>query len=337
MSDELGVLQEEFPAFRIWREDISGRTRYIARSQHAGLNPHTLVTADPDELRGALGPRDTGPASFSPQTPNVARVYHYLLQGKDHYAADRAAAVQILRDFPEVTQIARANREFLAQAVHLAAAQGICQFIDLGAGLPISPNTHETAREIVPHARVAYVDHDPVVLAHARAILAVDDQIAVVAGDLSDPASVFADSGLTSVIDLASPVCVLLVSVLHFLPARRADAAVAVIRQQLAPGSCLVISAGTSTGTDPTLIRALQAAYAGIAPVTGRTETEIAAWFDGLALASPGLTDIWAWLPGSPHYAAAAPEARARFLAGVACKPASTPSEDDAVCWVPGQ
>jgi O-methyltransferase involved in polyketide biosynthesis len=325
---ELASLREEFPGFRIWRETTGERVRYVARSQRPGLNPHTVVTDDPAELRAALEPsRDTGLVPFSPATPNIARMYDYFLEGKDHYPADRAAARRILDTFPEVAKIARANRAFLTRAVRHVARQGITQYIDLGSGLPTEPNTHETARQVTPGARTAYVDSDELVLAHSRALLGVDDQIAVITGDIRDPAAILTSPALTGLIDLEQPVCVLLVSVLHFLPPWEADVAVAAFRDRIAPGSYLIISAGTSTGTDPELITTMQDAYAGTAPVSGRTEQEIAAWFDGLTLARPGLADIWAWRPDSLPRPARPPSSRARFLAGVARKPtpASSP------------
>jgi S-adenosyl methyltransferase len=326
VSDDLAALRAEFPVFRIWREEVSGRVRFVARSMRPDLNPHTVITPDLSELRAAIEPsREDSLRPFSPATPNVARMYDYLLHGKDHLAVDRAAAAGIIRRYPEVALIARANREFQARAVRYVAARGITQFIDLGAGLPAAPNTHDSARQITPDARVAYVDHDPVVLAHARALLAVDSKVAVVAADIGNPGAVLADPALTSLIDLRQPVGVLLVSVLHFLPAAEADAAVAAFREQMAPGSYLVISAGTSTGTDPALVRSLQAAYDGTAPVTGRAEPEIAAWFDGLTLVRPGLADVWAWHPDNLLYLARTWQPRARFLGGVARKPASIP------------
>jgi O-methyltransferase involved in polyketide biosynthesis len=255
----------------------------------------------------------------------VARVYDYVLGGKDHYPADRAAAEAMLGMFPEIGNMARANRAFLTRAIRHVARHGVDQFIDLGAGLPTSPNTHETARRIMPGARVAYVDHDPMVLAHARALLAVDDGISVVAGDLRDPAAILASPVLRTLIDFHQPVCVLLVSVLHFLPAGDADAVVAAVKDLMAPGSYLIISAGTSTGTDPALITQVQAAYGDTAQVTGRSEAEITAWFDGLLLARPGLVDVWSWRPDGARLTRRPPQARARFLAGVALKPASLP------------
>jgi hypothetical protein len=223
-----------------------------------------------------------------------------------------------LEQFPEVAAIAVANREFVTRAVRYLAQQGITQFIDVGSGLPATPNVHETARTVTSTARVAYVDHDPVVLAHARALLAVDHQVSVVAGDIRDPGSIFTEAAASGVIDSSRPAGVLLASVLHFLTSAEADAAVAAFRERMAPGSYLVISAGSSTGTDPGLIRLLQEVYGDTAPVTGRTAAEIGRWFDGLTLVSPGLVDVWAWRPDALRRPAAS---RASFLAGIGYKP----------------
>ena len=251
-------------------------------------------------------------------------MYDYWLQGKDHYPADRAAALAVMEKFPEVATIAQANRAFLVRAVRHVARQGVTQFIDFGAGLPTSPNTHEVAREITPDARVCYVDNDQLVLAHARAMLEVDDHVSVTAGDIRAPGAALADPAIASLIDATTPTCVLMVSVLHFLTPEEADAAVAAVRRWLAPGSYLVISAGTSTGTDPELIKSLQDAYAETAPVTGRTAEEIAAWFDGFTLARPGLTDVWDWRRSGPRPAYFPGPPRARFLAGVGRKTPGT-------------
>jgi len=319
-GEDLAVLRAEFPAFRIWEEQMPGRVRYVACSRRQGVNPHTVITADLDELREALQPAlpadDTGTASSSAQ-PNIARMYSYWLSQKDHYATDRAAANKVLERFPEVAEIAKANRAFMTRAVGYLADQGITQFIDIGSGLPASPNVHEVARRVTPDARVVYVDRDPVVLAHSRALLAVDDKVDVVAGDIRNPGSLLTQVQLRGVIDSIQPTGVLLLSVLHFLTAAEADAAVATVREWIGPGSYLVISAGTSTGTDPELIRLLQDVYGDTAPVTGRTEAQITAWFDGLTQVEPGLVDVWAWRPDTWRHPATA---RARFLAGVGRK-----------------
>ena len=329
MNDELAALRDEFPGFRIWREIIGDRTRYVARGAHPGISPHTVVTEDVGELRAALG-EDAGQQAastpFDTSAPNIARVYNYWLGGKDHHAADRQAADSVLADFPEVALVARANREFITRAIRHVSAQGIVQFIDIGAGLPASPAVHEAAQEITADARVAYVDNDPLVLAHARALLAGGPGVAVVNGDMREPEAILGSRALRSLIDLDQPVCVLLASVLHFLPADQADTTVTALRKRMSPGSYLIISAGTSTGTDPQLIRCLQSAYADAAPVTGRTADEIAAWFEGFSLARPGLVDVRAWRPSGPRRLPRPEVSRARFLAGVGRKLPLVPS-----------
>jgi hypothetical protein len=320
-EDDLAMVQADFPGYRIWREILPGRDRYVVRSLLPGLNPHTVVTDDLTELRDLLEPvSPQQPGAFTAAEANVARMYAHWLGGKDSFEADRAAADSVLVRFPEVAELARANRAFLARAVRHVAGQGVRQFVDFGAGLPDSPNVHEIAREHAPDARVVYVDHDPVVLSHARALLAADENIGVVAGDLQSPALALADPVLRRVMGNGEPVCVILGCVLHFLAASQADAAAAWFRRWIAPGSYLVISAGTSTGTDPELLRQLQAAVGDTAPVTGRTAGEIAAWFDGLALARPGVVDVWAWRPGTLVRPA---RSQARILAGVGRKPAA--------------
>ncbi len=319
--EDLVALRADFPGFKIWEECLPGRSRYVARSLREGVRPHTVVTPDLGELRAAL--EAVAPARvvpFSTSQPNIARMYDYWLQGKDHYPADRAAALAVMEKFPEVSAIAQANRSFLVRAVRHVARQGVTQFIDFGADLPTSPNTHEVAREVAPNARVSYVDNDQLVLAHARALLEVDDHVTVTAGDLRAPGAALADPAIASLMDATMPVCVLLVSVLHFLPPVEADAAVAAVRRWMAPGSYLVISAGTSTGTDPELITSLRDAYAGTAPVSSRTAEEIAAWFDRFTLARPGLTDVRDWRRSGPRPAPFTGPQKARFLAGVARK-----------------
>jgi hypothetical protein len=153
---------------------------------------------------------------FDPSVPNTARVYSYWLGGKDHFPAGRAEAACLLEIYPPLRDLVRENRAFVIRAVAWAAEQGMGQFIDLGAGLPASPAVHQAARDVLPAARVAYVDTDPVVLSHARALLAQDDGVTAVDADLRDPDAVLADPELRAVIDPAEPVCVILAAVLHF-------------------------------------------------------------------------------------------------------------------------
>ena len=327
-AGRLSDLRAEFPRFRIWQEIVGDRVCYVARLLHPGTAPHTIVTHDLDELRATLNqapadPQVTKAQDFDTSAPNIARVYAHWLGGKDSFAADRQAADAVTSEFPEITLVAKANRAFVVRAAAYVAAQGITQFVDVGTGLPTSPSVHDIAARADPAARVVYVDHDPVVLAHARALLATRPGVTIVAGDMRQPDAILAAPELRSAIDLAQPVCIILAAVLHFLPASQADAIVAAFRRAMAPGSYLVISSGTSTGASPALIARLAAAYQDTTVVTGRTADEIAAYFTGLHLVPPGLTDVWAWRPDSDHYWPPPPSAR--ILGAVARKPASSP------------
>jgi uncharacterized SAM-dependent methyltransferase len=253
-------------------------------------------SAEPGEIVGACG--------FDPSKPNAARVYDYLLGGKDNFAADRDAAARLVEALPDAAHVARANRSFLAAAVRYVAGQGVGQYVDIGAGLPTSPNVHETARVSVPDARVAYVDNDPLVVAHARALLATDDLVTVVNGDVRGYEAILSAPKLGALIDPARPVCVLFVSMLHFMAAHEADAVVAAFRQWMAPGSYLVISVGHENDRSSPRREQVQAAYGRGAVLTGRSATEIAAYFGDFDLVPPGIVPVTEWpldMPGEPR------------------------------------
>ena len=260
---------------------------------------------------------------FDPSRPNVARVYDYLLGGKDHFAADRQAAQRLIAALPNAAAMAKANRTFLAAAVRHVARQGIAQYLDIGAGLPTSPSVHECARAIIPGARVAYVDSDPVAVTHAQALLATGDGVVAAEGDAREPEAILADPGLAAVIDLNEPVCLLLVSMLHFLTADEADMIVGTFRQRMVPGSYLIISQGNASRPPR---EAVQDAYGSGITLTGRPAGEIAAYFDGFDLVPPGLVPVaeWpaaqpdAWPP--PRQAAQPTSPQAGMLAGVGRK-----------------
>ena len=181
-------------------------------------------------------------SALDTSVPNMARIYNYWLGGKDHFAADRAEADRLVALYPPLPALVRENRAFLIKATRWAARQGIGQFIDLGAGLPASPSVHQAARAVLPAARVAYVDIDPVVLTHAVALLATGDGVAAVDADLRDPAAVLGHQDLRAVIDPGRPVCVILGAVVHFLDPDAACAVTAGYVSLMAPGSCLVLS-----------------------------------------------------------------------------------------------
>jgi hypothetical protein len=245
-----------------------------------------------------------GMAGFDPGRPNAARIYDYLLGGKDNFAADRHAADQLISALPDAARAARANRAFLTAAVRYVARQGISQFVDIGAGLPTSPNVHESTRAIVPAARVAYVDHDLIAVTHARALLVTDDGVIVIDGDARDPEAILARPELSALIDLAEPVCVQFVSMLHFLTADEADAVVAAFRERMAPGSYLVICAGHNDGPPREQV---SAAYGKATVLTGRSADEIAAYFDGFDLVPPGLVPVLEWPLAHPDDRAPGP------------------------------
>jgi hypothetical protein len=265
-----------------------------------------------------------GPAGIDVSVPNVARIYDYLLGGKDNFAADREAARQLLAAVPDIAGVVRDNRAFIGRVVRFLAGQaGIRQFLDLGAGLPARSSVHEVARAIAPDARVAYVDNDPVVCSHAQALLPLDDGVAVVRGDLRQPATVLEHPQVTRVLDFSQPVAVLCAAALHFVADEdRPHEIVAAYRDHLAPGSYLALTHGAS-GTpadDPdhkveNVTSVYQRASAGLHV---RPLPQVAAFFDGFDLVDPGVVwmDQWRPDPGIP------PAAPGALRAGVGRKPA---------------
>jgi hypothetical protein len=249
--------------------------------------------------------------------PNIARVYDFFLGGKDNYAADRELAAQIAELSPDWVQACRDNRLFVGRAVTWAARQGIRQFLDLGAGLPTHPAVHETAREIVPDARVCYVDNDPVVAAHARALLAKPVGVDVIETDLSDPAGVLGHPGVTSIIDLSEPVCVLLAMVLHFYDPARSRELTGGYASRLAPGSALAISCGRND--DLAMWQRMRENYTA-ATTYNHTRDELRSFFGTLEMVPPGLALARMWRGGMSNVPDR-PTAPAYVLAGVGVEP----------------
>ena len=252
---------------------------------------------------------------FDTARPNIARVWDYWLGGKDNFAADRELAQKMVAVHPPSVRMARENRRFLGRAVSYVAGRGVWQFIDVGAGLPTVVNTHDIAQRIDPRARVAYVDNDPVVISHARGLLAKNPGVIAMPGDMRDPGSILSDAGLAELIDLAEPVCVILSGVLHFTDAGTArDVAAAFIRA-VVPGSYLIISVGTGNQAEG---ENFTAAYTA-ARVYIHSLEEIRSFFDGLDLVPPGVVAARCWQSEDP---ASGLETRtATFLSGVARKP----------------
>ena len=185
----------------------------------------------------------TAPFGIDTTVPSTARMYDYWLGGHDNFAADRAAALKVSEAAPEAQLMAVENRKFLRRAVrYLAAEAGITQFLDIGTGLPTQGNVHQVAQDINPAARVVYVDNDPMVLAHSRALKTGGNTV-VIEADLRDPRAILDHPGTRKLIDFGQPLAVLLVAVLHFISDDDdPSATVAAIRDALQPGSYLVLS-----------------------------------------------------------------------------------------------
>ena len=242
-----------------------------------------------------------------PRRPNVSRVYDYLLGGKDNYEDDRRFAERLLAVVPDAQAAARANKTFLASAVRfLVKDAGIRQVIDIGPGLPVLCNAGHIAHELAPDTRVAYVDNDPVVVSHARALLCADPGVCAIEGDLRDPAGILGDPELREQIDLREPVAVLLTAVLHFIPDEdHPYRLVNELKAVMVPDSFLVVSHATADGLSPDAVKHVEELYAqATAPAVLRYGPEIARFFDGLELVPPGIGDAARWrsvlLPGRP-------------------------------------
>lgn len=231
--------------------------------------------------------------------PSIARIYDYLLFGKDNFAVDRAAADKLMQSRLDPRRLSLANRGFLLRAVRFLAQQGISQYLDLGSGLPTSPSVHEVAREIIPGARVVYVDHDPIVVAHNDALLATRDGVITIRADVRNPDAILGHEALASCIDFSRPVAVLLLSVLHFISQEEdAPGIIARFRKRMAPGSYLAISLGTSDGADPEMLAEATQTYAGARmPFTLRSRAQITDLFDGFDLVEPGVVSLPEWRP----------------------------------------
>jgi hypothetical protein len=262
---------------------------------------------------------DEAPA-FDTSVAHSARVYDYWLGGKDNFAADRVAAEQVIEVRPAIRTDVRANRAFLGRAVrYLAGSAGIRQFLDIGTGLPSADNTHEVAQSVAPDSRVVYVDNDPIVLAHARALLTskADGVTAYLDADLRDPATILAQA--TQTLDLAKPVAIMLVAVLHHIPdSDDPYGIVARLREAVPAGSYLVISHPASDVQAEKVAEVARRYNASV--VTGqtrRTVNEVAAFLGDWEILEPGVTQTPLWRPDGPT----AVTGSVPMWAGVARKP----------------
>jgi hypothetical protein len=258
--------------------------------------------------------------TIDPTVAHIARVQDYWLGGKDHFEADRVAGDEVIAQLPDTVASVRNNRAFLGRTVRfLAAEQGVRQFLDLGTGIPAASNTHEVAQDITPEARIVYVDNDPMVLAHARALLTSrrEGRCAYIDVDIRDPEKIL--NAAAEVLDFTEPVAVMLVAVLQFIPDD--DDPHGIVRRLMATvpaGSYLVISHPAAD-----IQAAAMAAAAGrlnelmAQRATPRAKDAVTSFFDGLDLAEPGVIRCPEWRPDRPADAAG----KSTMWGGVARKP----------------
>jgi hypothetical protein len=245
--------------------------------------------ADPDYL----------PPEIDVTKPSIARVYDALLGGKDNFAADRAVAEQVNKVFPDGGKAARINRALLGRAVRYMAHEGISQFLDLGSGLPTAQNTHQIAQGVNPVARVVYVDNDPIVLAHGRALLADNASTIVVTADLREPELITTMPEITGFLDFTKPVGLILNAVVHHvLDEEDPYRIVGRYKELLAPGSYLLLThfsnySEAARGLEDVLLRALGRGQL-------RSREEITRFFDGFELVPPGIVHLVEWHPDEP-------------------------------------
>jgi len=260
----------------------------------------TPGTAEPHE---GIPPTGHGAAlSIDTSVAHVARVYDYWLGGKDNFAADRRAGEQAIQAYPDIVYSVRANRAFLARTVrYLAKDAGIRQFLDIGTGIPTANNTHEVAQSATPGSNVVYVDNDPVVLTHARALLVSDERgrTNYIDADLRDTGRILAEAALT--LDFSQPVAIMLMAILQHID--ETEDPYAIVDSLLAavpPGSYLAIShpaADIETEAMAQMAERLNKLMA--EKVTFRTRPQVARFFDGLELVEPGMVRVQTWRPAS--------------------------------------
>ncbi|HTR94680.1 MAG TPA: SAM-dependent methyltransferase [Trebonia sp.] len=252
---------------------------------------------------------------FDPHTPSSARIYDYLLGGKDSFAVDRSVADELITILPELAELVAENRRFLARASAWAARQGVRQFLDLGCGMPAEPTTHDVVQAVDAAAKVVYVEYDRVTISHLRALSEHGHEgvVSVVDADVRDVPGVLKD--VSASLDLSQPACVILGCLLHLFPVAEARAVVAGYIAALAPGSFLVLSLGRGDG--PRAVEFFRAYSRWASPVWNHSAADVASFFGSLPLVPPGLVDAREWRPDVPP-SEPLPPRDGETLAGVA-------------------
>ncbi|MFD0772362.1 SAM-dependent methyltransferase [Streptomonospora algeriensis] len=243
---------------------------------------------------------DSAAASLDLSVPHSARVWNYWLGGKDNYAADRAAGDEVINTIPDIPHGARAERAFLTRVIrHLVLDAGIRQFLDVGTGLPTMDNTHEVAQDLAPESRIVYVDNDPLVMVHARALLTSTPEGATeyVEADLRDPETILAASART--LDFTRPIGLMLLGVVnHIMDSAESYRVVGRLVQALPPGSYLALTHSTAEVHGEPMLRVMREMNErGGTPIRARTRQEIEGYFEGLDLLEPGVVSCSLWRP----------------------------------------
>ncbi|MCP3818195.1 SAM-dependent methyltransferase [Streptomyces sp. A3M-1-3] len=244
------------------------------------------------------------PPGIDISVPSVSRIYDYYLGGSHNFEVDREAARKAMEFIPGLPKIMQANRAFMRRAVRFALDEGVTQFLDIGSGIPTFGNVHEVAQAASDESRVVYVDHDPVAVAHSRAVLEGNERADIAAADLRKPQEILNSPQVTGLLDLDRPVALLLVAVLHFIEdADDPRAAVAELREALAPGSLLILTHASFEGIpvpEETAGGAVSV-YKNIRnPLIMRSREEIAGFFEGFEMLEPGLVSMPLWRPDAP-------------------------------------
>jgi S-adenosyl methyltransferase len=267
------------------------------------------------DVRGPAGKsgRDTelSAVEIDQSKPHSARMYDYMLGGKDHYAADRETAEQAMRSWPAVRTAVRENRTFLARAVrYLVAEAGIRQFLDIGTGLPSADNVHEVAQDVAPESRIVYVDNDPIVLAHARALLTSDPQgaTAYIQADLREPEKILANPATREILDFSKPVALMLVAILHFVVDEDHPAEIVRTLLDALPAGSYLVASHVTPEHDPDGVHGLERTYQqGGVPAQVRNVADFRRIaFTGLDVVDPGVVLVSEWRPERQHRPTAA-------------------------------
>lgn len=261
------------------------------------------------------------PPEVDLERPSPARIYDYLLGGSHNLAVDRAFAEQVIEVMPDAPAGARANRAFLYRAVRYLVDAGVRQFLDLGSGIPTAGNVHEVAQRAASDTRVVYVDIDPVAVAHSRSLLADNDRADVVQADLRDPDRILDSPQAKALLDLSEPVGLLMVAILHVIPAADEPAGlVSRLRDRIAAGSYLTIGHGTADSRPTDGAKLEEISRRTPTPMTLRSRAHVERFFDGFELVDPGLVWVPQWHPEPGDDPGEHPEQSANY-GGVGRKP----------------